>query len=612
MASYLRSWVIDKSDKRYESYREMINNLVKSDHSNYKEIDVEELPNELKYHQYYVADPYNTSYSTLIQFLADMTYDPIVLSVIINTKDDMSLKLEEADKCIKYVIKQLLDIEVSYNRMVKYDGYYQFLPHDKERRRIYADYETVGKISDTCKLNDESNHLFTSSNSYINYLLETDQLVNISNDRSGREDVNYLSLQLINHSPYDDHNVVLKAYGGSEHVDLLLWEEIASMWGFIVEDNVSIDRLIVKAQDGFPWNLNDFFESAKRNIRLGKLIAVKITGDWQLKTLTHKPLIMYAAHRAYLDYGYPFISSVRVNDDMSISAEFSTYNEYKKYVKCFREYLDRSSNWSIIPCDNFVDAVIKRYEINDYNHNQSLILFDKDSVYLVSDVSLDNYTFVGRRNEFEAALRSFFNTCEQLYTTDGVDLDQMALEDMINIVYTNGRNILCFEKPLLDNIAYRDIPLEPILMSDTNIARYENLVYGLSGYFDFGPLKGINVKPPVRKIKVPDGAIEVDFLRGYEEATIPVLEVKVITRQGPYDLFKIATNEIVMVREMVSILWSMGWFLTDWGISYYEHTDDLSFSLIRKIPFLTIASDSYERGYIALSMLQSIVSRLEC
>lgn len=646
--SIFRTWVIDPHQKLFQKKYIIIENLLKNNSKNFKHINTLKLQNGLNAVTYNISNSEKTNLTTsysLVEILSEISYDPLIITVSLNPESeiqlwpngpivksdfsidpnlDRDLDLTGIDACIKRNIKSILKINIDFNDIIFYEDYVQFLPYDDNGHRIYTNYDMMGQISNACQLEDVLKYKYIDSDPYLNYLIDKRKLSTSQQDiiignqglmfNSDIDNSEYLDLALISQNlDNDDHYVLGSSNTECDlQLDISLWSEISLLWGFQIVD-VDTNQLVIKRSPESPvgkeWSVTSWFEQAKRSIKIGRLIPTLTKGFWQLWDTSKRPMIHYAAYRAYIEDNYANLSSLKINNDFSITADFASLNSYINFKTKLLNYLNRSSDWSVITASNFIDALVKRYELNNYRQNKNLLIDTGDHVYIVTDIDTNEFSFIGKRQEFESALRSFFNNCQKIYGSDGfpINLNDLSLYDLLDIVYTNDKHIMCFHKDILDTIDLMKLPLEPLLITDENIQRYQNLYYALSGYFDFGPLRGIYQKPPKRDITVPEGTIYTTYIEDYNRSTSPVLSVTFISDLGQRELFQIATPDIIKVQNLVDILWSSGWFLSDWGIEYYKKTGALSLSLIRNIPFLRIAADSPQRGYMALYLLERIV-----
>lgn len=622
-----QEWVLDRNSEKNDQDISVLDLLISNDFENIHQLYESELPNGLTLTKCKITDPRYSSYSAIQKYISKLSIDPIVITLPLQSVlDDPEINVDEinlegVNESIKRSIKKILGIDVDHTQSNMFEDVIQLIPYNINLCRIYCSQEKLGEIIIDCDLEKIMDFRYITATPYMKYLVETEQMQDFNNSQMIVHNKGIMVEDNLPNYQLDDLKILEKKYNNDEHyvlgkveckiIDSLeLWSEIAELWNFEIVD-YGRSYIVVKKNHKCPINhVKYFFHDAKHNIKTGDLIDITFRGHWQLWTKDKKPYIVYAAHRAYSEDNYAFISSLKVNDDFSVTVKLGNYQEYYNFKNKLHNYLTQINDWSVVYCVDIIDAIIKRYELNNYNDNKNLILNIDDNYYIVSDVNLDNFTFVGKRTELEERLRSYFSKCEVIYNSEGsvTTLEQSSLDDLLKLVYTNGKIVYCFDVNILDEILNRGLPLEPVLLTNDNISRYENLENALTGYFDFGPLKGLYQYLPSRMVNVPEGFIEVSFIERYDSSASPVIDVDFTSQDGgTRNLFKIASEKLFEVKELVEFLWRTGWFLSDWGISYYNYTGRLSMNLIRNIPFLQTASDTIERGNFAFNIMKRMV-----
>lgn len=622
-----QEWILDRNLEKNDQDISVLDLLISNDSENIQQIYESELPNGLTLSKYKITNIRYSSYSSIQKYVSKLSVDPIVITLPLQSVlDDSEMDVNEIDlrgvyESIERSIKKILGIDVDHTQSNMFEDIIQLIPYDMNLNRIYCSQEKLGEIIVDSDLEKIVDFRYITATPYMKYLVETEQMEDFNNSQMIVHNKGIMVEDGLPNYQFDDLKVLEKYYNSDDHYvlgkveckimdSLNLWVEIAELWNFEIVD-YGKSYIVVKKKYKCPINhVKYFFHDAKHHVKTGDLIDITFRGHWQLWTKDRKPHIVYAAHRAYSEDNYAFVSSLKVNDDFSITVKLGNYQEYYNFKEKLRKYLTQINDWSVIYCKDLIDAIVRRYELNDYNDNKNLILEIDDKYYVVSDVDLDDFTFVGKRVELEEKLRLYFSKCEVIYNSEGnvTTLDQLNLDDLLKLVYTNGKIVYCFDVKILDEILNRGLPLEPVLLTNDNISRYQNLENALTGYFDFGPLKGLYQYLPNRIVKIPEGFIEVHFIERYDTSASPVIEVDFTSPDGgTRNLFKIASEKLFEVQELVEFLWRTGWFLSDWGISYYNYTGKLSMNLIRRISFLQKASDTIEQGTFAFNIMKRMV-----
>lgn len=606
-----RTWVLDPNNKNWKKNRALIDSLLSNAPEVFQLIRTDSLENGLEAYKYIITKPEDQAYYALTQILSDISYDPLIISLALDESlkyDDMS----EINEIIKETVKSVTNVQVSFNQIERYNDKIDFMPYDMNSNRIYTDYEKVGQILQ--EINEK----------VMLYIIKDENNVSKYEGVEGNTELEVMKIIRKNFNNKNNYVLESECLNNSPELTISLYNEICLLWGFNIIDR-DFNKLIINRSEHNPigkdWDVKDWFKAAKRSINLGNLIPVTLEGHWQLWGENKKVLISYAAYRAYIEDNYAFLSSLRVNNDYSVTADFDSLQTYIKFKSKFMYYLNKSEDYSILKTNNFVDAVIKRYELgvnlDEHNNGKTLIISkgndsNNEQFYLVSELDIDNYVFIGMREEFTSELRVFLTRCSDIFvsTTETANVNSLSLEEMLEIIYSgNDIQSPCFSTNVVGEVKDMNLPLEPLLSNDENISRFENIDYALRGYFDFGPIKGVYSKPPTREIRIPIGRVEATIIEGSEDSfsAVPIVSADFVSPKGRRNLFRIATINVFEVQELAEILWSSGWFLSDWGISYYEKTGELSLSLIRNIHFLRIATDTPERGSDALELLKRVI-----
>lgn len=613
MTAYYQTWVIDENNEDYRTQLALLKSYLKE----LQQINKTKLVNGLTCYKYLITDSMNEFYLLASQIIAQIGCDPLNLTIKYDKLYNITDLLRNVEDTVKNTLRDLYQIDVSYVDFIQYEHYYVIIPYDNDDLRIYLSTEQIGLVTNKCDLGSlTSNASYLTSDPSLMYALDHDKNVNstgplikhnnsylVSNDID--PELLY-DLRVVSSAPLDKY-VVLHG----DDLDITTWVEIAHMWNFTVVDR-SDTRLVLDKPHDFDWYpIPKWFQTSARAVRRGELPLVTLYGPWQLESIEQRPFINYAAHRTYINHNYQNIMDLHLNSDMSITARFGTYESCREYVQKLQDLYNNRSIWQIIPVDNLIDGIVKRYELGRYQENQNLLLFD-DVMYIVSDVNVSDFSFVGKRNELEQDLRVFFSQCQNTYGFDINQLQQLSLEELIDIIYSDNR-YNCFTKNIVDEATSLGLPLEPLLGHEYSVARYRNLTYALSGYFDYGPLSGIMSYSPSESmidIDLSQTSIQASYKEQFETLSTPLIEMNVVTPDGIYSLLEVAYDDLMLAAEIVEYLWYKGWFVTEWARFYYNKTGHFCSALIRNNPLLTVGSYGYENGNMVLVILSRIAQAL--
>ena len=618
-----------------------------------------------------IKDANDPQYFFVTQVLSEISIDSFVATVPKNSftvgnsggfsgDDENNLDMVSIQNKLRTAILEETAITVDYFESNEYENRFELIPFVKGHegyQRVYISYSQAGKILEAAQLKAvaKSDYNFVNGGKLFNYIMsetvnnfsaentEDGLLINRMEQPENFNEESFLDvaadsfdnkgyhivgtadvgkLRTVVDEEGDRKNILVYSFG--EYFRSEIQAEIAKMWDFEIEEIFGKGLLIRENEenkDGFlrEHSIEKWLTGNVKSIVMGKLPIMNSRGYWQMWEKSSAPLISYAAQRALIDTNYKAVNTFRFYGDMSFSAEFESASHYSHFLREFHKNLERVDSWSVIPCADFIDALIKRYELGDYLDNHCFLVNANGGVYLVSDVDVSSFEFVGKRQELERDLRSFFTRCRAIYAPNGrkVKLENLDLEDILTIVYSNGygdgygdeKKINCFSRGSLTHLIERNLPLEPVLQNEIDMARFEYLYYGLSGYFDFGPIRGYHRNPPYNSAhSVPRGRVVASYLEEYIDAVVPVIAVRFVSEEGIRDLFEIAAVDVFEVEYLGERLWEMGFFMSDWGNAYYEKFQELSIRCIKPITFLTMAADTPQRGADALELLRQIVA----
>lgn len=319
----------------------------------------------------------------------------------------------------------------------------------------------------------------------------------------------------------------------------------------------------------------------------------------------------YAVIRAY--YGLtmenqvlkPFIGSCHVNEDMTVTANFSSYSEYLTMINLLNDEISNISNWTVIPVKSQEEGIILRWAISsgkiqstiknkiynpiiidnnviiDTNTTEEFNLTNPTTVdndannYAIYSVLEDDKKLNKLKTELFLELDKYYKTkCNNIST---LNLDLISLLSLI--VDTDSGNIenVVKDSDINKNSCYNYNFLRLKLSSLFALRPYSRKIQcdislhhlAINGYYNIGPLRGflehcplpLLVKPLYGEI-VKEGSYV--FSAHYKNQYYNLIEIS-LTEQESKQCHKILED-----------LWQEGIFLSPWCSCYIQHTENMS------------------------------------
>jgi hypothetical protein len=174
-----------------------------------------------------------------------------------------------------------------------------------------------------------------------------------------------------------------------------LLAELATLWDFEVVNNYG--NLYILWCNVNKWIVDEPLGSwicrTLSNIAMGGLPIVTLSGDWVQtmdNNLSTRVRLTYAAQRALQDLSHPLeYPPLRVNEDLSITAELGSIDEIEKLRQSMLRYLHFEGQWFVKPISLSVeDEVVLLNKITSHlpQYTPLIITVDEDK-FLVVDVN---------------------------------------------------------------------------------------------------------------------------------------------------------------------------------------------------------------------------------
>lgn len=455
--------------------------------------------------------------------------------------------------------------------------------------------------------------------------------------------------------------------------DVEFIKELAIMWDTKIPA-IYKSHVVLKPNPSIDFGLNSliWFKKNINLIKYGLIPKITLFGSWQYHNdsysqihdkVWYKSILYYAAMLAYKklsdsvfgdnlnpdEFIKPFVFNVIVNNDYSVSISVPTYNHsilFKKYMEeIVNTYKNSTLVWNIEPCKNLLDAIIKRYHVQNTDnktvpiivshdneetkHNTNLLIY-RSPVYKYGDSKEIDFTKINIKTIKSSMISDF----EKYYNFDCND-NKYNCEEILNIIEIN--------KDGNKYLHSREDVLSTNLIDENTLLKAKYLDWGLRGLFNVGPLKGlyndvpskILIKPLVGKpiYNVFDDIVSISIY--FENNNKKIIKNKKSDKDGKIiksnkdgkiskssniiisSLFDIKVDKNLMsnkkqmqdqikdLTKNINNLWYQGYFLNYWTSAVQKYQVDVeSFNVVVNNKILLDASNSNKDGKIAINFLQ--------
>lgn len=353
-------------------------------------------------------------------------------------------------------------------------------------------------------------------------------------------------------------------------------------------------------------------------------------------TVINRAKLQYAAILTMIQITYgnllliPFVSSIHVGDDFSITGMFTRYEDTREFLDKFIFYLNESQYWTVYPCGNDLNmSIAERWKLARDNKDLHPLLIPlsngltgEPTLYLVVDTTPYRNTPLARPvidsnllDEMTAELRDYF---EQVCNggNDPVSLEEintMSLSQLMSLIITDDAPRYCFSFDTMKRLYRNDLnPVTKIPFSRKTITQLSLVSLGTYGLYQVGPVPGLFSDVPVAPLVKPkSGQVMVNTIEDTNNPNNidPIKYVSIVYNDGTYlQLFDIYITDLQpqTLADRVQELWDAGWFLSPWGSALVQFISKVSLSPLREILTLAAASENQNRGQQAFEYLEQI------
>lgn len=467
--------------------------------------------------------------------------------------------------------------------------------------------------------------------------------------------------------------------------DVKLAKELALLWNtkVVYED---VQNLVLKSDIDFGTSAELWYQNNIELIKNGQFPSITLYGIWQFQLggdynavygkEWYMVILQYAGLLAYKRLGKddefirPFIHTVKVNNDYSVSVSLPSWYHSVKFKEYFENILStyKDGNWYVEPCKDLLDGVVKRYYVQSIdNRSMPMVLTNvyengkKDEVLIFRspatniysiDFDFDTVNLDNIKTKLINDLKKHYNVCQNRYQLINnnekikENVDDMDLNELLNLVeikegtkenqdnkqllITKGgnkeRNIernkiketdlsYCYSKNTILNLKQPINPMTNKPFTEHIMLKAMLMEWGMRGLFDVGPIKGMYSDMPKRVLVPPTIGTPV-----YSENMDNIYTIDIKFGDGINETFaflfdiNIGVSEERELKNIVNTLWEKGFFLSYWNSAlenYIGNNKKLTdYILINANRVLLNAEDSKEDGVRALNYMKEIYSQL--
>ena len=333
-----------------------------------------------------------------------------------------------------------------------------------------------------------------------------------------------------------------------------LYTEIAKQWkGYIKYQNNEV--MVIRHDISYHISPDKWYQQSAESIIEGKLPEYVITGDWMNNYIIpfHSDRYLnialhYPAKYAYILLGqrYPVLKTllrqVKVLPDLAIMAPFFSHEQAEVYkqilVNLLGPTMDIDVVYRIKHVKTYEDGLALRWFYQQYYPDiKSLIVVYDANVYIITNVTddrlikenvpedqeLDQY-----KESLVSAFREYYGNCLQYTGQDLVDISLTSLQDLVPIIVGSGEQSICMYSKSFNRLEDFVNPVTGKVLPDEIVTLVQNLDMTWDGYYDIGPLVGLERSVPFRFVhKTEIGFPMVSMMSNFDKTGAQITSVLV-------------------------------------------------------------------------------------
>lgn len=433
-------------------------------------------------------------------------------------------------------------------------------------------------------------------------------------------------------------------------------KELCLLYDITIVFSKDLSNMICKTDVDFGITPEKWLRDNLSLIRLGQFPNFTFSFDFsfyndyiRLYGEQFKDVILeYITYLAYakLSDKYPLISpsitSIRINENLSITVALPSYSlvkmlkfDIEKHLDIRKENTKATGVYNIEICSDLREGIIKRWIVQKTDNDAYPMIFrNKSGIEILihrstlaikypSPFQFGKEEIEKAENELVVKFKDFYSTRKICH--DGIELvsmeniNTMNLYDLLRLIPIEEKGITyCFTNETITRLVKKENPLTRRPLSEKTLRTEKNLERGWRGLFDVGVLFGLYSEIPHKilipvKIGVPR-VLEIFVDKQRKELVGHIFLIEILFEDGTSSpLFEISlpksgTEIINELREYVHKLWNKGYFLTSWTSAIVQHLNVKSFSTIINDPILLSAANSIFDGNVALKHLKEALT----
>ena len=551
---------------------------------------------------------------------------------------------------LKPSIKKLLNTHVENIEVTHRKGYYIFNPISEYGTSIYENPNYLSDFFKTLDLERLSGYTLLSDSPIAKYILE-DMNLNVKYflnfaiipledmpslkllELQGDIDLKISSLKLKGYFTY--------SFGIFDLEDQELIRELCLLFSIKIINDKDFSTFILQTDVDFYTTPEEWLRYNLQIVKLGNFPTFTIKNfstfydnvyQREHGTVFKDVVLKYIAHMAFAKLSdshqiiKPYIFSIQVNEDMSITLPLPSYKLVQEYNDIITNLLKVKSKYMIESCENLREAIIKRYIVQNIDPDAYPMVFEKSgnqvlihrsqlAVNYPSPFNFDQKNIKNAEIDLLIEMREYYKKTKVCHDDlEAVSLEQiskMNLDELLNLIpVTEGDITYCFSENTISKVQVNPLTRRPL--SEETILKSKYLEYGWRGLFQVGSLYGLYSDIPTKvNVEVKKGIPSVRRIKSENrELTGNLFIVEIIFSDGTVTpLFEISLptvglEKIDLLKDYVDKLWYKGFFLNYWSSAINQYLDLKSFPVLITDKTLLYAKGSIFDGNKAMEYMK--------
>ncbi len=315
----------------------------------------------------------------------------------------------------------------------------------------------------------------------------------------------------------------------------------------------------------------------------------------------------------------PFIPSIYVGENLSVTGMFGQYEDVEMFTEKFRILLNQGQVWSVFDCGltaaEINRCLVQRWVLHEEKPQYRPLLVEipfagRQRKYLVVDTIDTNFELPKVDDDLISQktqeLQNYYrDRCHgEVEPISMENIEMMGIVDLLSLIITDEMPSYCFFPQTMLSLEYALNPITQKPFSRQTLQQLSLSPIQMDGIYSVGPMPGLfKSELPLAPLVPPcDGELlfsEIDPGKYFY--------VQLIYSNGMMvDLFDINTSDRSKLIQETTRLWQAGWFLNPWCNFLCQKERQMSILPTRYRPILAKASINSSYGEKALRYLEQI------